>query len=66
MKASRGEVKIHEILEEAGLKFIEEYSFKDLASPNGRPLRFDFVIFDTNSAVLKNEKFSTFFCIKGI
>jgi hypothetical protein len=46
MKASRGEVKIHEILEEAGLKFIEEYSFKDLASPNGRPLRFDFVIFD--------------------
>ena len=51
MKASRGEVKIHEILEEAGLKFVEEYSFKDLASPNGRPLRFDFVVFDDDDQI---------------
>lgn len=38
MKASRGEIKIFEILEKAGLNFKEEYSFKDLKSPNGRPL----------------------------
>ena len=44
MKSSRGEVKIYEILEEAGLNFKEEYSFQGLHSPNGRPLRFDFVI----------------------
>ena len=46
MKASRGEIKIHEILEEAGLNFIEEYSFPDLVSSSGRPLRFDFAVFD--------------------
>ena len=46
MKASRGEIKIHEILENAGLNFIEEYSFPDLVSSSGRPLRFDFAVFD--------------------
>ena len=46
MKASRAEIKIHEILEEAGLNFIEEYSFPDLVSSSGRPLRFDFAVFD--------------------
>ena len=46
MKASRGEVKISEILEEAGLIFQEEYTFPDLVSSSGRPLRFDFAIFD--------------------
>lgn len=46
MKASRGEIKIHEILEEAGLNFVEEYSFPDLISTSGRPLRFDFAVFD--------------------
>ena len=44
MRASRGEIKIEEILDEAGLNFKEEYSFPHLNSPNGRPLRFDFVI----------------------
>lgn len=48
MKASRGEIKIHEILEQAGLNFVEEYSFPDLISSTGRPLRFDFAIFDDN------------------
>lgn len=51
MKASRGEIKIHDILEEAGLTFVEEYSFKDLCSPSGRPLRFDFVIFDDDGQI---------------
>ena len=45
MRASRGEIKIEEILKEAGLTFKMEYVFPDLRSPNGRPLRFDFVVF---------------------
>jgi hypothetical protein len=46
MKASRGEIKIHEILTAAGLTFQEEYSFPGLVSSSGKPLRFDFAIFD--------------------
>lgn len=45
MLASRGEIKIHEILSQAGIPFQEEYSFPDLVSSSGRPLRFDFAIF---------------------
>lgn len=48
MRASRGEIKIEEILSNAGLNFKEEYSFPDLISSNGRPLRFDFAVFDDN------------------
>lgn len=51
MLASRGEIKIHEILESAGLNFKEEYIFPDLRSPNGRPLRFDFVVFDDDGII---------------
>lgn len=46
MRASRGEIKIAEILQMNGLNFKEEYSFAGLNSPNGRPLRFDFAVFD--------------------
>lgn len=46
MKASRGEIKIHEILTAAGLDFKEEYSFPNLVSSSGKPLRFDFAVFD--------------------
>ena len=46
MRASRGEIKIEEILQQAGLNFVEEYSFPDLVSTSGRPLRFDFAVFD--------------------
>ena len=46
MRASRGEIKIEEILTNAGLIFRMEYIFPELKSPNGRPLRFDFVVFD--------------------
>ena len=48
MKASRAEITIHEILQEADLNFKEEYSFEGLNSPNGRPLRqhFDFAVFN--------------------
>ena len=51
MKASRGEIRIHEILAKSGLPFKEEYSFPDLKSDNGRPLRFDFVIFDDDGRI---------------
>lgn len=46
MRASRGEIKIEQILKQAGLVFTEEYSFPDLVSNTGRPLRFDFAVFD--------------------
>ena len=46
MKASRGEIKIFQILQQSGLEFSEQYSFSDLVSNNGRPLRFDFAVFD--------------------
>lgn len=51
MKSSRGEIKIHEILEMAGLPFEEEYSFPDLISSSGRVLRFDFAVFDDNGDI---------------
>ena len=51
MRASRGEIKIEEILREAELTFKMEYIFPDLRSPNGRPLRFDFVVFDDDGKI---------------
>lgn len=53
MKSSRGEIKICDILEEAGLNYTEEYSFPDLVSSSGRPLqlRFDFAVFDDDGEV---------------
>lgn len=46
MRSSRGEIKIEEILTQAGLNFVEEYSFPDLVSSSGRELRFDFCVLD--------------------
>lgn len=51
MKASRGEITIAEILDEAGLEYQEEYSFSDLISNTGRPLRFDFAVFDDDGDI---------------
>lgn len=51
MRSSRGEIKIEEILEAAGLIFEEEYIFPDLCSNNGRPLRFDFAVFDDDGKI---------------
>ena len=48
MRSSRGEIKIEEILHEAGLIFKEEFSFIDLLGSSGKPLRFDFAVFDDN------------------
>jgi hypothetical protein len=51
LRASRGEIKIEEILSEAGLNFEEEYSFKNLTSASGTPLRFDFCVFDDDGNI---------------
>ena len=51
MRASYGEIKIQEILEENGLSFKMEYIFPDLRSPNGKPLRFDFAVFDDDGRI---------------
>ena len=51
MRASRGEIKIQEILQDAGLHFTMEQSFEGLNSSNGRPLRFDFCVFDDDNNI---------------
>lgn len=45
MLDSNGEIKIHDILEDADVPFEEEYTFPDLVSSSGRHLRFDFAVF---------------------
>ena len=51
MRASKAEVKIEEILTMNNLVFKQEVSFEVLNSENGRPLRFDFVIFDDDGNI---------------
>ena len=51
MRASRGEIKIEEILRENEMRFTMEQTFEGLNSPNGRPLKFDFCIFDDDGNV---------------
>ena len=51
MRASYGEIKIEEILEQSDFIYEEEYSFPDLVSSSGHPLRFDFAIFDDDGNI---------------
>lgn len=51
MSRSRGELKIEDILRENGFSFEREYIFPDLVSSSGRPLRFDFAVFDDDGEV---------------
>ena len=51
MRASYGEIKIEEILKNYGMNFKMEYIFPDLRSPNGKPLRFDFAVFDDDGNI---------------
>lgn len=51
MRASRGEIKIQEILQQSGLRFTMEQSFEGLNSSNGRPLRFDFCVYDDDGNI---------------
>ena len=52
MRASRGEVKIEQILRFSNMNFKQEYSFPDLIAPSGHPLRFDFAVFDDNDDLM--------------
>lgn len=51
MRSSRGEIKIEEILRAADVNFAEEYIFPELKTHQGRPLRFDFAVFDDDGNV---------------
>lgn len=51
LRASQAEMKIEKILTLANLPFEMEYSFPDLMSSAGRPLRFDFVVFDDDGNI---------------
>ncbi len=51
MKSSRGEIKICDILDAAGVNYQEEYSFPDLVAESGRALRFDFAVFDDENKI---------------
>lgn len=48
---SRGELKIEDILRMNSFSFETEYIFPDLVSSSGRPLRFDFAVFDDDGNV---------------
>ncbi len=45
MRDSQMEIKIYDVLIEAGLPFEEEYEFPGLVGKSGRALRFDFAVF---------------------
>ena len=51
MRASYGQIKIEDILQQAGLMYQQEYSFRDLVSSAGHPLRFDFAVFDDDGQI---------------
>lgn len=51
MRSSRGEIKIYEILKQNDFNFKEEYIFEGLNSSNGKPLRFDFAVFDDDGKI---------------
>ena len=51
MRDSSGEIKIYNILTEAGLPFEEEYEFADLVSSSGRHLRYDFAVFSDDGDI---------------
>lgn len=40
MQSSKLECRIHDVLTEADIPFVEEYTFPDLKSSSGRSLRF--------------------------
>lgn len=46
MLSSKLEVRIHDVLSMANMPFEEEYTFPDLVTSRGVPLRFDFAVMD--------------------
>lgn len=49
--SSLGEQKIAVILTAANFKFQREYEFPDLVASSGRPLRFDFAVFNDDDTI---------------
>lgn len=43
---SRGHLKVRRILNEADFTFVEEKQYANLLTSTGRPLRFDFMVYD--------------------
>lgn len=56
-KKSLGETKIKNILTEAKINFISEFSFPDLKSDKNFLLRFDFAIFNNNQQLIRLIEF---------
>lgn len=50
---SKGEQEIINLLESNKISYAKEYTFKDLIGTGGKPLRFDFAIFDSNNQLKK-------------
>lgn len=48
---SRGEIKIEDILKMNNMNYKTEYSFPDLVGVSGRPLRFDFAVFNDDDEI---------------
>lgn len=51
LRSSFGETAIKRILDENNISYNKEYEFPELVSENQVPLRFDFVIFDSNGYI---------------
>ena len=57
LKQSKGEFIIENLLKEHKIKYRKEYTFKDLISPRGGILRFDFAIFNEQGELIKLIEF---------
>lgn len=54
---SKGEYIIQSILENNNIKYKKEYSFSDLLTENGYPMRFDFAILNEDTTIKKLIEF---------
>lgn len=52
IKSSYGESIIEDVLRLRGIRYVKEYSFPELVSSKGRPLRFDFAILDEQNQIV--------------
>lgn len=51
MESSAMERRVHDVLSAEGIPFAEEYTFDDLTTSQGVPLRFDFAVFDDDGSL---------------
>lgn len=49
---SKGEMKIRDSLDKKGIKYKREFVFDDLFGDCGKPLRFDFAVFDKTNTII--------------